>query len=136
MKQKPGETERVVIKTADRRLAKDPGTSRSTQNLNIVTFIRKDDEERDRQYEKYGARREESNLRAKALGRYVFGISEGKNIRSRMSAPIVFTDEDLATVEVLHADPLIIKLRIGDVIVSRVLVDGGSSSGVIFWNAL
>ena len=70
------------------------------------------------------------------LGRYVFGISEEKNVRPRVSAPIVFTDEDLATVEVLHADPLIIKPIIGDVIVSRVLVDGGSSSDVIFWNAL
>ena len=49
-----------------------------------------------------------------------------------MSTPIVFTDEDLAEIEVPHADPLIIKFRIGDAIVSRVLVDGGSSSDVIF----
>ena len=71
-------------------------------------------------------------MRTKALERHVFGISKGRSLKPRVSAPIIFTDEYLATVKVPHADPLVIKLRIGDAIVSRVLVDGGSSSDVIF----
>ena len=67
--QKPEEIEGVVIKTIDRGIVKNPGTSGSAQNLNIVTFIRKYDEEKDRQYDKYAARREERNLRTNALGR-------------------------------------------------------------------
>ena len=101
-----------------------------------MTFIRKDDKENDRQYDKYAARREERNLRMKALGRYVFGISGERNVKPRVSAPIIFTDEDLAMVKMPHTDPLIIKLRIGDAIVSRVLVDRGNISDVIFWSAL
>ena len=66
----------------------------------------------------------------------LFRISGEGNVRPRASAPITFTDEDLATIELPHADPLVIKLRIKDAIVSRVLVDGGSSSDVIFWSAL
>ena len=38
--ERPGETERVVVKTADGGVTKDPGTSGSAQNLKIVTFIR------------------------------------------------------------------------------------------------
>ena len=53
-----------------------------------------------------------------------------------MSSPIIFTDEDLATVKVPHADRLLIKLRIGDKTVSWILIDGGSTSDVIFWSAL
>ena len=75
-------------------------------------------------------------MRMKALGRYVFKISGERNVRPGASAPIIFTDEDLATIKLPHADPLIIKLRIGDAIVSWVLVDVGSSSDVIFWSAL
>ena len=56
-------------------------------------------------------------MRTKALRRYVFGISGEENARAVASAPITFTDEDLATIELPHADPLIIKLRIRDVIV-------------------
>ena len=39
--------------------------------------------------------------------------------------PIIFTKEDLEVVDLPHVDPLMIKLIIGDAIVSRVLVDGG-----------
>ena len=79
---------------------------------------------------------EERNLRTKALGRYIFGISEERNVKPKVSAPIIFTYEDLATIKMPHIDPLIIKLRIGDTIVSQALIDGGSSSDVIFWGAL
>ena len=57
-------------------------------------------------------------MRKKALGRYVFGISGERNFRLGALAPIIFTDEDLAVVEMPHADPLIIKMRIGVVIMS------------------
>ena len=83
-----------------------------------MTFIRSDNEEKGRKYGRYTARKEEQNLRTKALGRYVFGISGEENVRAVASTPIIFTDEDLATIELPHADPLIIKLRIGDMIVS------------------
>ena len=97
-----------------------------------MTFIRKDNEEKDRKYEKYAARREERILRTKALRGYVFRISEEKSFKPRVIVPIVFTDEDLETIKLPHVDPLVVKLRIGDAIVSRVLVNGGSSSDVIF----
>ena len=62
-------------------------------------------------------------MRTKALGRYLFGISKGESVKPRASVPIVFTDEDLVTIKLPHANHLVIKLRIGDAIVSRVLVD-------------
>ena len=65
----------MVNKATDEAAAKDPQTSGSAQNLKIVTFIRKDSEEKDRKYDIYAARRKERNLRTKALGRYIFGIS-------------------------------------------------------------
>ena len=60
----------------------------------------------------------------KALGWYVFGISEGKSFKPKASVPKVFIDEDLAIIKLPHANPLVVKLRIGDAIVSRVLVNG------------
>ena len=66
----------------------------------------------------------------------MFEISREESFKLITSVPIVFTDEDLATIKLPYVDPLVIKLRIGDVIVSQVLVDEGSSSDVIFWNAL
>ena len=89
----------MVFKTTSEGAEKDLGTSRLGQNLKIVSFVGKDNEEKDWKYDKYVARREERNLRTKALRRYVFGISKGGNIKPRASAPIIFTDEDLATIE-------------------------------------
>lgn len=126
--EKPKESKRIVIK--------DLGTSGLAQNLNIVSFVGKYSEEKDKKYDRYAARREERNLRTKALERYIFGISEEGNLKPRVSMPIIFTDEDLAIVKLLHADPLVIKQRIGDAIVSRVLIDGGSISDEIIWSAL
>ena len=48
------------------------------------------------------------------------------------STSITFPDYDLDSIKMLHSDPLVIKLRIVNVIVSRVLVDGGSSYDIIF----
>ena len=96
---RPQETESVVIKMTGEGVTKDPGTSGSAQNLKIVTFIWKDDEEKDRKYDRYAARREERNLRTKTLERYVYRISEERNLKPRVSALIIFTDEDLATIK-------------------------------------
>ena len=57
----------MVIKSTGKGATKDPQTSRSGQNLKIVTFIRKDNEEKDKKYDRYVARREERNLRTNAL---------------------------------------------------------------------
>ena len=57
-------------------------------------------------------------------------------LKPRNSIPIIFTDEDLEMVDLSHGDPLMIKLRIGNAIVSQVLVDGGSSTDIMFWSAL
>ena len=66
----------------------------------------------------------------------MFGISREESFKPRTSAPIFFTDEDLANINLPHVEPLVIKLRIGDAVVSRVLVNGGNSLDVIFKNAL
>ena len=126
----------MVIKTTSKGAAKDPGTSGSAQKLKILSFMGKYSKEKDMKYDKYAARREDRNLRTNALTRYVFRILEGKNLKPRASAPIIFTDEDLATIKLPHVNPLVIKLRIRDAIVSRVLVDERSSLHIIFWSAL
>uniref|UniRef100_A0A2N9J0F4 RNase H type-1 domain-containing protein n=1 Tax=Fagus sylvatica TaxID=28930 RepID=A0A2N9J0F4_FAGSY len=45
---------------------------------------------------------------------------------------IFFSDEDLRDVQTPHDDPLVIKLRIGDSDVKRVLVDQGSCSEIMY----
>ena len=62
------ETERTVIKMASNVATKDPQTSSSADNLNIMTSIMSDNEEKGRKYGRYAARREEQNLRTRALG--------------------------------------------------------------------
>ena len=64
---------------------------------------------------------------------YVNTISRGQFTQG--TVPIIFTEQDLEKVDLPHANPLVIKLRIGDNLVSRVLVDGGSISDVLFWDA-
>ena len=66
--EKSRETERIVIKTAGNATTKDPQTIGSAENLNIVTFIRSDNEEKGGKYGRYVARKEEQNLRTNALG--------------------------------------------------------------------
>ena len=75
-------------------------------------------------------------MRTQALEQYVFGISRGEEFKPKALAPIVFTNEDLETIDLPYVDPLMIKLRIGDAIVSRALDDRGSSKDIIFWSAL
>ena len=48
---------------------------------------------------------------------------------------IVFSYLDLEMIKLPHADPLIIKLWIRDVVVSTVLVNEESISDILFWEA-
>ena len=66
----------------------------------------------------------------------MFGISKGEEFKPKALVPIVFIYEDLEMIDLPHVDYLMIKLRIGDAIVSRVLVDRGSNRDIIFWSAL
>ena len=65
---------------------------------------------------------EERVKRLKSLGHGVHHMSLRSTFFS--AAPITFTKQDLSLVRFPHDDPLIIKLRIKDCVVSRVLVDG------------
>ena len=48
---------------------------------------------------------------------------------------IALTEQDLYTVKLPHQDPIVIKLQVDQAILGRVLVDGGSSVEVLFWDA-
>ena len=48
------------------------------------------------------------------------------------ATPITFTEQDLSSIRFPHDEPLIIKLRMEDCVVSRVLVDGESSVDILF----
>ena len=50
-------------------------------------------------------------------------------------APIAFTEHDLQAVRLPHQDPLVVKLQVDKAILGRVLIDGGSSTEVLFWDA-
>jgi hypothetical protein len=80
-----------------------------------------------------------SDLKKAQHLREVFQIHEGSVIskKPRMDYPeneqqIFFSDEDLRDVQTPHDDPLVIKLRIGDSDVKRVLVDQGSCSEIMY----
>ena len=75
----------------------------------------------------------ERGLRTMALKGYVNTISEEQFCQKKV--PTVFSDQDLEKVNLTHTDPLVIKLQIGDTLVSRVLVDGGNNSDILFWDA-
>ena len=80
--------------------------------------MRIDNDEKMKKYERYIEKREERNLRTQALSRYVFGILREEDFEQKASVPIIFIDEDLETIDLPHANSLMIKLRIGDAIVS------------------
>jgi hypothetical protein len=80
-----------------------------------------------------------SELRKAQHLREVFHVVEGlvvsKKPRKDLLASeqhIFFSAEDLRDVQTLHDDPLVIKLRIGDLDVKRVLVDQGSCSEIMY----
>ena len=68
--------------------------------------------------------------RLRGLGHSVNYLTTEKDYIS--SAPIAFTQQDLAMVHLPHDDPLVVKLQIDSSVVGRVLIDGGSSVDVLF----
>ena len=48
------------------------------------------------------------------------------------AAPIAFTEQDLQIVRFPHQDLLVVKLQVDRTILGRVLIDGGSSTEVLF----
>ena len=112
---------------------KQGGTSKSGENLRVVSFIHQENDEKRGRYEEFESRRLERGLRTIALKGYVNTISRGQFHHEKV--PIIFSDQDLERVNLLHTYPLVIKLRIGDTMVSRVLVDGASSSDILLWDA-
>ena len=79
-----------------------------------------------------------SNLKKAQHLRGVFQVVEGSVISKKPKTdfpnneqPIFFSDEDLRDVQTPHDDPLVIKLRIGDLDVKQVLIDQGSCSEIM-----
>ena len=100
------------------------------QGLRVVSFVRQEKIEKQGRYKEYERRRIERNLQTMALKGYVNTIFKGEPHLRTMS--ITFLDKNLETIKLLHADPLVIKLRIVNAMVSRVLVDEGSSLDILF----
>uniref|UniRef100_A0A2N9I0I0 Uncharacterized protein n=1 Tax=Fagus sylvatica TaxID=28930 RepID=A0A2N9I0I0_FAGSY len=80
-----------------------------------------------------------SDLKKAQHLREVFQVHEGSVMskKPRMDYPeneqqIFFSDEDLRDVQTPHDDPLVIKLRIGDSDVKRVLIGQGSCSEIMY----
>ena len=80
-----------------------------------------------------------SDLKKAQHLREVFQVAEGSVVskKPRTDFPnneqlIFFSDEDLRDVQTPHDDPLVVKLRIGDSDVKRVLIDQGSYSEIMY----
>uniref|UniRef100_A0A2N9EYS7 RNase H type-1 domain-containing protein n=1 Tax=Fagus sylvatica TaxID=28930 RepID=A0A2N9EYS7_FAGSY len=80
-----------------------------------------------------------SDLKKAQHLREVFQVTEGSVVskKPRTDFPnneqqIFFSDEDLRDVQTPHNDPLVVKLRIGDSDVKRVLIDQGSCSEIVY----
>ena len=83
---------------------------------------------------RFGDRAKERNLRIITLGFQVNNVLERPS-GAAYKAPIEFSERDCETITVPHADPLLIKLIVVNIMVSRVVVDEGISSDIIFWDA-
>ena len=68
--------------------------------------------------------------RLRALGQTVNYVSAQKEFYA--ATPITFTEQNLYTVRLSHQDPLVIRLQIGQAILGRMLVNGGSNANVLF----
>ena len=80
-----------------------------------------------------------SNLKKAQHLREVFHVAEGSVIskKPRTDFPnneqqIFFLDEDLRDVQTPHDDPLVVKLRIRDLDVKRVLIHQGNCSEIMY----
>ena len=100
-------------------------TSKDGEKLNVVSFIQQKKDEKLGKYEKFEERRMERNLKTMSVKGYVNKISGGQFYQERVT--IFFSNSYLEKANPPHTDPLIIRLKIGDNWVSRVLVNGESS---------
>ena len=98
-----------------------------TTSLKVVSHVRKSIEEKSGMYKEYVGRAKERDLIIQMLKYSVNNIT-----KQYPFAPIIFSVHDLDSFKIPHLDPLVIKLIIANAIVSRVLVDGGSNSDIIF----
>ena len=79
-----------------------------------------------------------SDLKKAQHLREVFQVAEGSVVskKPRIDFPnneqLIFSDEDLRDVQTPHDDPLVVKLRIGDSNVKRVLIEQGSCSEIMY----
>ena len=71
--------------------------------------------------------------RLRSLGHLVNYISAHEEFYP--AAPIVFTEQDLCNIRLPYQDPLVVKLQVDKAILGWVLIDGGSSAKVLFWDA-
>ena len=107
-------------------------SSGDVEGLNVVSFVQLREDEKLGRYEKFEERRLKKGLKTIFVKGYINTISGGQFTRGTVS--IIFIEQDLEKIDLPHANPLVIKLRISDNLVSRVLVDGGSSYDIIFWH--
>ena len=77
-------------------------------------------------------RMEERVKRLRSLGHSVNYVSAQEEFYP--ATPIAFIEQDLQTVRLPHQDPLVVKLQVDRTILGQVLIDGGNSAEVLFWN--
>ena len=93
------------------------------------TLVSEEEEKKDKQ----SKRMEQRVKRLRSLGHTVNYVSAQEEFYP--AAPIVFTEQDLQVVRLPHQDPLVVKLQVDKAILGWVLIDGGSSAEVLFWDA-
>ncbi|XP_024014994.1 uncharacterized protein LOC112088875 [Eutrema salsugineum] len=79
---------------------------------------------------------ESCNYSVRALKEYSRQASSSQPQTTVTTVPILFTEADLRGVHMPHNDCLVVELQLGDVEVSRILIDTGSSVNVIFRETL
>ena len=109
------------------------GTSKDGGKLNVVSFIQERRYEKLGKYGRFEERRTYRSLKTMSIKGYVNTISRGQFHQERV--PILFSNLDLEKANLPHTNPLVIKLIIRDNLLSKVLVDGGSSSNILFWDS-
>ncbi|KAK3013960.1 hypothetical protein RJ639_008506 [Escallonia herrerae] len=83
------------------------------------------------------AARGSSGRARKAYAREVYITSQppDKKLKTVPIAAITFFDEDSKDIQTPHDDPLVITVRAGNFDVKRVLIDNGSSTEILFYDA-
>ncbi|XP_024013567.1 uncharacterized protein LOC112087802 [Eutrema salsugineum] len=79
---------------------------------------------------------ESCNYSVRALKEYSWQASSSQPQTTVTTVPLLFTEADLRGVYMPHNDCLVVELQLGDVEVSRILIDTGSSVNVIFKETL